>query len=53
MHHDPRASTRHWGRDPQPLPRKLSGAAQAVTTALLCWEQREAGLKADLLKLFF
>lgn len=30
-----------------------AGAAQAVTASLLCWEQREVGFRADLLKLFF
>lgn len=30
-----------------------AGAAQAVTTSLLCREQREAGFSTDLLKLFF
>lgn len=30
-----------------------AGAVQAVTASLLCREQREAGFKADLLKLFF
>lgn len=30
-----------------------AGAVQAVTASLLCREQREAGFKADRLKLFF